>query len=454
MSFVDGKINGAQAPAVDGVYIAAARDADLHAGHIIGFDGPEQPFGRSNSLVACGLCANREPTNYGKQQNGQNPDFGSYPRAPKNSFKHHLNKHLRDPITEPNVSAKWIRGNTREMEYRKLGARGPEVSKLCLGTMMFGGRCNDATAKKIVDHAHDVGVNFIDTADVYAKGKSERITGKLIRRHRDHWVLATKVGNNMGPGRRGLGREWIKRACDDSLKRLKTDYIDVYYMHLDDMSVDMEETLKTMAELIKAGKVRHWAFSNFRAWRIAEMVGICDRLKLPKPACGQPYYNAMNRMPEVEYLPCCESNGIGVVPYSPLSRGILTGKYDPKSAPGKGTRAGANDERMLTTEWRKESLIIAQKIKKYAEKRGMKPGHLAVNWVLNNQLVTSVIAGPRTFAQWKDYLAALKHDFTAQDEALIDKLVAPGHPSTPGYTDPKYPVMGRTPFIGGNDEQA
>lgn len=339
------------------------------------------------------------------------------------------------------------------MEYRKLGASGLDVSKLCLGTMMFGARCNEATAKKIVDQAAAAGVNFIDTADVYAKGKSERITGKLIRRNRDHWVLATKVGNDMGSsrgsGRSGLGADWIKRACDDSLKRLKTDYIDVYYMHLDDMSADMEETLGTMAGLIKAGKIRHWAFSNFRAWRIAEMVGICDKLKLPGPVAGQPYYNAMNRMPEVEYLPCCQAAGIGVVPYSPLARGILTGKYDPKGLPKKGTRAGQGDQRMMTTEWRKESLIIAQKIKKYSDKRGIKPGHLAVNWVLNNALVTSVIAGPRTIGQWKDYLAALKHDFTPDDEALIDKLVAPGHPSTPGYTDPMYPVTGRVALVGG-----
>jgi len=335
------------------------------------------------------------------------------------------------------------------MEYRKLGASGLEVSKLCLGTMMFGARCNEATARKIVDQAYGAGVNFIDTADVYARGKSERITGKLIRRHRDHWVLATKVGNNMGPGKSGLHADWIKKACDDSLKRLKTDYIDVYYMHLDDMSADMEETLRTMTGLIKAGKIRHWAFSNFRAWRIAEMVGICDRLKLPRPVAGQPYYNAMNRMPEVEYLPCCEAFGIGVVPYSPLARGILTGKYDCKGAPKRGTRAGQNDERMMTTEWRKESLVIARKIKKYADKRGRKPGHLAVNWVLNNKLVASVIAGPRTLGQWKDYLAAMKHDFTPADEALIDKLVAPGHPSTPGYTDPKYPVTGRVPLVGG-----
>ncbi|MHA1598746.1 MAG: aldo/keto reductase [Alphaproteobacteria bacterium] len=334
------------------------------------------------------------------------------------------------------------------MEYRKLGNSGLEVSKLCLGTMMFGARTNEATAKKIVDQARDAGVNFIDTADVYAKGKSERITGKLIKKHRDHWILATKVGNNMGPGKNGLGADWIKRGCDDSLRRLKTDYIDVYYMHKDDMSADMEETLTTMAELIKAGKIRHWAVSNFRAWRIAEMVGICDRLKLPRPVAGQPYYNAMNRMPEVEYLPCCEAFDIAVVPYSPLSRGILTGKYDPKAAPKKGTRAGDSDKRMLSTEWRKESLVIAQKIKKYAEKRGIQPGHLAVQWVLNNSLVSSVIAGPRTLGQWKDYVSALKYEFTAEDEALIDKLVAPGHPSTPGYTDPMYPVIGRQPLVG------
>ena len=336
------------------------------------------------------------------------------------------------------------------MEYKRLGESGLKVSQICLGTMMFGGRTSAGVAAKIFSSAREAGVNFIDTADIYNKGESERITGKLIRRDRDDWVVATKLGNPMGQSQnqRGIGRKNIMKACEASLKRLGTDYIDLYYLHHDDADIPAEEPIRAMTDLIKAGKVLHWGVSNMRGWRIAQMAGLCDNLGVPRPSACQPYYNALNRMPEVDILPACKAFGIGVVPFSPLARGIMTGKYDPNQPPAKGTRASTNDKRMMETEWRKESLVIAQKIKKYTDKRGIKPTHLAVNWVLNNALVSSVIAGPRTLAQWKDYLAASKYIFTAQDEALIDGLVAAGHPSTPGYTDPKHPVIGREPLTG------
>ncbi|HLJ62925.1 MAG TPA: aldo/keto reductase, partial [Stellaceae bacterium] len=168
-------------------------------------------------------------------------------------------------------------------------------------------------------------------------------------------------------------------------------------------------------------------------------------LKIGRPVVSQPYYNAMNRMPEVEHLPACAFYGLGVVPYSPLARGVLTGKYRPDAPPPAGTRAGRADPRMMQTEWRPESLKLAQEIKTHAEARGVSAGNFAVAWVLNNRLVTSVIAGPREFAHWEDYLKALDYRFTPEDEALIDRLVAPGHPSTPGYNDPAYPLEGRLP---------
>jgi aryl-alcohol dehydrogenase (NADP+) len=158
---------------------------------------------------------------------------------------------------------------------------------------------------------------------------------------------------------------------------------------------------------------------------------------------SQPYYNAMNRMPEVEHFPACAYFGLGIVPYSPLARGVLTGKYPPDAPPAADTRAGRNDSRMMQTEWRPESLRLAQEIKAHAESKGISAGQFAVAWVLNSAFVSSVIAGPRTEEQWDDYLAALAYRFTADDEALIDRLVAPGHPSTPGYNDPAYPIEGR-----------
>lgn len=335
------------------------------------------------------------------------------------------------------------------MEYRRLGSSGLKVSPLCLGTMMFGDRTDEQEAGRILGSAFDAGVNFIDTADVYAKGESERITGRLIAGKRDHWVLATKVANSVtpGPNQGGLGRKWIMQAIDSSLKRMACDYVDIYYLHRDFDDANLEETVLAMGDIIRSGKARYFGLSNFRGWRIAEIVRLCRALNVPQPVVCQPYYNAMNRQPEVEILPACRHYGIGVVPYSPLARGVLTGKYRPNEAPPEGTRAGRADKRMMETEFRKESLAIAQKIRAFAGKKGMSAGHFAINWVLNNAIVTSVIAGPRTLEQWQDYLKALEFKFEPRGEALVDSLVSMGHPSTPGYNDPQYPLSGRIPLV-------
>ena len=246
-----------------------------------------------------------------------------------------------------------------------------------------------------------------------------------------------------GPNERGLGRKWLMTAIDDSLRRLGTDYLDIYYLHLEDHETPMEETVSALGEIVGSGKARYWGVSNFRGWRIAEIVHLADEIGLDRPVVCQPYYNAMNRMPEVEVLPACAHHGIGVVPYSPLARGVLTGKYLPGSEPPGDTRAGRQDTRMMQTEFREESLVIAQKIKAHAEARGMTSGQWAFNWVLANPIVTAPICGPRTAAQWAENLGALEHDWTPEDEAFLDALVPLGHPSTPGYSDPRYPITGR-----------
>lgn len=331
------------------------------------------------------------------------------------------------------------------MQYRQLGRSGLKVSPICLGTMMFGGPTDEATSKRIIAKAHEAGVNFIDTADAYSKGASEQVVGRAIGNNRHAWVLATKLANPMGddPNRVGLSRRWVLQAADESLKRLGTDHIDIYYLHKEDHSTPLEETVRAMGDLIRAGKVRYFGVSNYRAWRVAEICNICDRLGIDRPAVSQPYYNAMNCMPEVEHFPACSYYGLGIVPYSPLARGVLTGKYTPDAAPDKETRAGRNDTRMMQTEWRPESLQLAQEIKVHAEKKGITGGQFAVAWVLNSAFVSSTVAGPRTEEQWDGYIGALDYRFTAEDEALIDRLVVPGHPSTPGYNDPAYPIEGR-----------
>ena len=259
------------------------------------------------------------------------------------------------------------------MEYRRLGRSGLKVSVLCLGAMMFGDRTDEAEAGRIVASAREAGINFVDTADAYAKGDSERILGRQIAADRARWVVATKVGNTGAPppDDADLSRRHVMRAIDASLGRLGTDYVDLYYLHLDDAVTPLEETVATMGDLLRAGRIRYWGVSNFRAWRIAEAALLADRIGVPRPAVCQPYYNAVNRMPEVEVLPACEHFGLGVVPYSPLARGVLTGKYRPGEPPPADTRAGRGDKRMMQTEFRAESLAIAEKIKAQAARRGM-----------------------------------------------------------------------------------
>ena len=331
------------------------------------------------------------------------------------------------------------------MEYRRLGNSGLEVSPICLGTMMFGDRTDANAAQAIVDAAFAAGVNFIDTADVYTKGASEKIVGQAIRAHRSHWILATKVANSMTakPHDGGLSRRWILRACDDSLARLATDYIDIYYMHKDDPDTPIAETVGAIGDLIRAGKIRYFGISNYRGWRIAEMVSECEAQGVSLPVVCQPYYNLLNRMPEVEILPACDHYGIGVAPYSPLARGVLTGKYAPGAKPPEDSRAARKDRRMMETEFREESFVIAQKLAEHAKATGRSPTQFAMAWTWANSIVTSVIAGPRTIEQWNDYVGAIGTTWTADDEALVDSLVRPGHPSTPGYNDPQYPLFGR-----------
>ena len=333
------------------------------------------------------------------------------------------------------------------MQYRSLGRSGLKVSPLCLGTMMFGGATDEATAARIVDSARGQGVNFIDTADVYNEGVSEEITGRAIRADRAWWVVATKLAGatEPGPNGSGLSRGHVMRAAEASLRRLGIETIDILYAHKEDPSTPLEEFVRAMADLVRAGKIRHFGLSNHRAWRVAEICRLCDLAGIDRPVVSQPYYNALNRMPEVEHLPACAALGLGVFPYSPLARGVLTGKYLPDIPPPQGTRAGRQDRRILETEWRPESLRIAQTLAAHATGRGITPGQFAVAWVLHNRLVTGAIAGPRTEAQWEDYVGALDYVFTAEDEALVDRLVVPGHPSTPGYNDPAYPLEGRVP---------
>ena len=331
------------------------------------------------------------------------------------------------------------------MDYRYLGRSALKVSPLCLGTMMFGGATDEPAAQRIIDKARDQGVNFIDTADGYNGGRSEEVVGRAIRAHRDHWVLATKFGHPLGtgPNHGGQSRKWIFEDVENSLRKLGTDYIDLLYFHKADVNAPFEEGLRAIRDLMAQGKVRYYGVSNFKGWRIAEICRAADALGMDRPVASQPLYNLVDRLSEVEQLPAAGHYGLGVVPYSPLARGVLSGKYAKDAPPPEGSRLARGDARILQTEWRAESVDIAQAVAGHAAARGMSTIAFALAWVLRNRFVSSAIVGPRTEDQWDSYLPALDVRLGAEDEAFADGLVHPGHASTPGYTDPAYPVEGR-----------
>ncbi|MDB4637405.1 MAG: aldo/keto reductase [Planctomycetaceae bacterium] len=331
------------------------------------------------------------------------------------------------------------------MDYRQLGKTGLRVSPVCLGTMMFGGPTTEADSIHIIHKACDQGVNFIDTADMYSVGGSEEVVGKAIADRRDQVVLATKGTNAMGdgPNDQGASRYHLTAAVDKSLQRLGTDHIDLYYVHVPDETTPQEETLRALDDLVRSGKIRYIACSNFRAWKLCEALWTSDKLNLNAYCCVQPLYNIMNRDIEVELMPLCQEKGIGVVSYSPLARGILTGKYQPGEKPPEGSRASRNDKRMMQAEWRDASLEVAQSIKDYSDQKGVPMTQFALAWCLANPTLTSVIIGPRTESQYDDNIGFLDVEITAEDEAFIDGLVPAGEHSGFGFQDENYPITGR-----------
>ncbi len=336
------------------------------------------------------------------------------------------------------------------MDYAYLGNSGLRVSRICLGTMDFGDGMDETTAQRVIDSAREAKVNFVDTADAYTNGAAETMLGKLIAKDRDQWVLATKVGQQDGPPHRkqGLSRRWMLQAIDMSLERLRTDYVDIYYMHHRDRDTPLIESIEAMRDIIASGKASYWGFSNHYGWEIGEIIRLCEQTGTPRPVIAQPMYNIVMRMAENDYLPACANYGIGVAPFSPLARGALSGKYRQGGEPPAGSRGARGDQSLLTRDLSPQVYQVVEALRAHCEKRGMTPIDFAVRWVLNNRTVSSVIAGPRTLEQWNAYLGALKHTFTAEDETLVDSLVAKGHPATPGLIWSRHPPFGRKPIVG------
>ncbi len=310
---------------------------------------------------------------------------------------------------------------------------------------MFGGQTSNDDSIRIMHKALDLGVNFFDTADIYNAGASEEVVGKALLGRRDEVVLATKGRQAMGqgPNQRGASRLHLTRALDASLKRLNTDYIDIYYVHTPDYDTPIEETLRALDDMVRSGRVHYVACSNYRAWRLCQALWTSDKHNLHRFACVQPLYNIVNRDIEVELLPMCETLGLGVVSYSPLARGVLTGKYKPGQAFPEGSRAARNDPRMQQAELREASFEVAQQITGHCEKKGVAPSQFALAWCLANRNITSLIVGPRTMEQFDDNVGCLEVSITPEDEAFIDSLVPPGEHSGQGFQDTAYPITGR-----------
>ena len=343
-----------------------------------------------------------------------------------------------------------LRGHARpekkEVAMKKvlLGRSGLSVSPLCLGTMTFGARTDEAGAREIYARARAAGINFVDTADVYNGGASEEIVGRLIAAERSRIVLATKVCNKMGEddNHRGLSRAWITRSVENSLQRMGTDRIEVLYLHREDPFTPLQETVRAVEDLVRRGLVLHLGVSNHKAWRIAEIVRWCDEANITRPVVCQPYYHALYREIEKELLPCCGEYGISVFPYSPAARGMLSGKYTGGTVP-EDSRGSVKDMRFMQTEFRPEVMAAAEKVVARAHERGLDPTAFAVAFVLANPLVTGAVVGPRTVAQLDAYLPGPDVAWTPADEDAIEAINPVGGHPTLNYVDPQYPVEGR-----------
>jgi aryl-alcohol dehydrogenase-like predicted oxidoreductase len=333
------------------------------------------------------------------------------------------------------------------IEYRKLGSTGISVSPLCLGAMMFGaiGNTDHEDSIAIIHRALDAGINFIDTADVYSRGESEEIVGEaLAGGRRDSVVLATKVHGKMhdeDPNQFGNSRRWIAREVDNSLRRLKTDWIDLYQIHRPELDTDIDETLGALSDLVRAGKVRAIGSSTFPAHQIVQAQWTAERRGRERFVCEQPPYSMLNRAIEADVLPVCQQYGIGVIPWSPLAMGWLSGRYGKGGeAPDASRRAAMMPSRYDMSEpANQRKLAAAQALGELADQAGMSLIELALGFVNAHPAVTAAIIGPRTREHLDSQLPALERTLSADVLDRIDEIVAPGvnvNPSERGWDPP------------------
>ena len=319
------------------------------------------------------------------------------------------------------------------MKYTRLGRTGLSVSRLCLGTMTFGLQCDEATSHAILDRAIAGGITFLDTSDVYpiggtaeTVGRTEEIIGRWLGPHRHEVVLATKCFGATGPRPwdRGLSRKHVLAAIDASLRRLRTDYVDLYQAHHPDPTTPIDETLRAFDDIVRAGKARYVGCSNYPAWQTARALGRSDVLGLARWDSVQPRYNLLFRQPERDLLPLCQEEGLGVIPYNPLAGGFLSGKHRRESGPTAGTRftLGTAGARYQERYWREREFETVEELRPLAQQAGMSLAQLATGWVLAHPAITSPIVGASRPEQLDDPLAAVETHLDHALKARLDEL--------------------------------
>jgi aryl-alcohol dehydrogenase-like predicted oxidoreductase len=317
------------------------------------------------------------------------------------------------------------------MDYRSLGRTGVQVSPLCLGAMNFGGPTSEADSIIMIDAAMDAGINFIDTANVYNAGASEQVVGKALARDgkRAQVVLATKVNGTMGdgPNERGISRYHIMRACDDSLRRLQTDHIDLYQLHRPSLSIPPDETLRALDDLVRAGKVRYIGCSTFPAWMVMEALMVSAQEHLVRFVSEQPPYNLLDRRIENELVPLCQKYGLALLPWSPLAGGILAGRYRAGDVPEGSRAARSGLDSPFGQRLTERSVAAGTKVSALASERGLSASQLALLWAKDQPGVTAPIIGPRTIEHLQDNLAILGRSLSDEDRRTLDEVNGPGN---------------------------
>lgn len=318
------------------------------------------------------------------------------------------------------------------MKYKRLGRTGLKVSELCLGTITFGGQVDEEGSRAIVDACWEAGLNFFDTADTYpastqkglSKGLSEEILGRLLKGRRQQAVVATKLSGITGPGPndRGLSRAHIMHAVEESLRRLQTDYIDLYQTHHPDPETPIEETLGAFDDLVHQGKVRYTGCSNYAAWELCKSLWISDVRYLARFDCVQPLYNILNREIEMELLPLCLAEGVGVIPYNPLAGGFLTGKYQRGQPLPPNTRFALRGQRYMGRYWYDHNFDAVEKLKAIAAEHGKTLAQLALAWVMHNPAITAPIVGATSVAQISESLKVVDMNLTQAELDACDAV--------------------------------